>query len=129
MARTTQITVSAESKVGALAQITRALARAGVNIVAINAGEAAGRGKVRMIVSDPGRALAALKAAKIRAGQEPALVLTLPDQPGALADVAEKLARARINIKTAYATTSGTGGPTTVVLVVANPDKADAALR
>ncbi len=40
---------------------------------------------------------------------------------------AEKLAQAKINIKCAYATT-GAGGSATVVLVVANPDKAQALL-
>ncbi len=41
--------------------------------------------------------------------------------------MAEKLAQAKINIKCAYATT-GAVGSATVVLVVANPDKAQALL-
>jgi hypothetical protein len=127
MARTTQLTISAESKVGVLAAITRAVARAGVNITAINAAEAAGRGKVRLIVSDPDRAASALKAAKFRVGRESALVLTLADRPGVLAEAAEKLARARVNIRTAYATVGG-GGQATVVLVVSNPETAERAL-
>ena len=128
MPKTTQLTLTLESKPGVLAKISQALAGAGVNITAICAAETAGRGKIRMVVSDPARAKEALKAAKLRCGEEPALMLTLEDRPGALARVAEKLAAAKINIKCAYATTGGMGGSTTVVLSVSNVDKAASVL-
>ncbi len=128
MPKTTQLTLTLESKAGVLAKISQALAGAGVNITAICAAETAGRGKIRVVVSDPARAKEALKAAKLRCGEEQALVLTLEDRPGALARVAEKLAAAKINIKCAYATTGGMGGGTTVVLSVSNVDKAAAVL-
>ncbi|MBI4588181.1 MAG: ACT domain-containing protein [Candidatus Rokubacteria bacterium] len=128
MPKTTQLTLTLESKPGVLAKVCQALAGAGVNIVAICAAEAAGQGKIRMVVSDPARAKDALKAAKLRCGEEQALMLTLEDRPGALARVAEKLAGAKINIKCAYATTGGTGGSATVVLTVPNVDKAAALL-
>ncbi len=128
MPKTTQLTLTLESKPGVLAKISQALAGAGVNITAICAAETAGRGRIRMVVSDPARAKEALKAAKLRCGEEQALVLTLEDRPGALARVAEKLAAVKINIKCAYATTGGMGGGTTVVLSVSNVDKAAAVL-
>jgi hypothetical protein len=127
MAKITQITVSGESKPGVLARVSDTLAKAGVNISAVCAGEAAGRGKIRLVVSDPARAKQALAAAKIRCAEEPALVLSMEDRPGALAAVASKLAAAKINVKCAYASTSG-GGTAQVVLVVANLDKAEKAL-
>ncbi len=128
MAKTTQITVSAESKPGVLARVSDALAKAGVNITGLCAGESAGRGKIRLLVSDQARAKQALAAAKIRCSEEPALVLPLEDRPGALAAVASRLAAAKINIKCAYATTAGSGGSAHAVIVVANPDKALKAL-
>jgi len=128
MPKTTQLTLTLESKPGVLAKISQALAGAGVNITAICAAETAGRGKIRIVVSDPARAKEALKAAKLRCGEEPALMLTLEDRPGALARVADKLAAAKINIKCAYATTGGMGGSTTVVLSVSNVDKAASVL-
>ena len=128
MPKVTQLTLTLESKPGVLAKISQALAGAGVNITAICAAETAGRGKVRMVVSDPARAKEALKAAKLRCGEEPALVLTLEDRPGALARVADRLAAAKINIKCAYATTGGMGGSATVVLSVSNADKAASVL-
>ena len=128
MPKTTQLTLTLESKPGVLAKISQALAGAGVNITAICAAEAAGRGKIRMVVSDAACAKEALKAAKLRCGEEQALTLTLEDRPGALARVAEKLAAAKINIKCAYATSGGMGGTTTVVLSLSNADKAAALL-
>jgi hypothetical protein len=128
MPKITQLTLTLQSKPGVLAKISQALAGVGVNITAICAVETAGRGKIRMVVSDPARAKEALKAAKLRPGEEQALILTLEDRPGALARVADKLAAAKINIKCAYATTGGMGGSTTVVLSVSNVDKAASVL-
>jgi len=129
MAIVNQVTVTAESKPGVLARVCEALAGAGVNIQGVWAGDQAGRARLRLLVSDPARARQALAAAKIRSAEEPALCLTLEDRPGALGQVAGKLAAARINIKCTYATTPpGGGGRAQVVLVVANPAKAEKAL-
>ena len=76
-----------------------------------------------MIVSDPARGKEALTAAKFRVSEEPAVLLSLDNRPGALASVTEKLGQAKMNIKCAYATTSESGRAS-VVLVVSNPDKA-----
>jgi hypothetical protein len=127
MPKITQLVLSLQSKPGVLATVARTLAAAGVNITGLCAAETAGRGKVRLTVSDPARARAALQAAKLRAAEETALVVMLDDQPGALAGVAERLARAKINIKCAYASTAG-GGRAAVVLTVSNADRALAAL-
>jgi hypothetical protein len=127
MAKTTQITVTAESKPGVLAKVCDTLGKAGINIVAVCAGDVSGRGKIRLVVSDPARAKAALGAAKIRCGEEGALLVSVDDHPGALAGIASRLAAAKINIRCAYASTAG-GGRAQIVLVVANPDKAERAL-
>ncbi len=123
MPKITQLTIAAESKPGVLAKIADTLAGAGINITALCAGEAAGRGKIRLVVSDAARAKRALAAAKIRSSEEAALALALDDRPGALAEVTSRLAAARMNVKCAYATTAG-GGSAQVVLVVADPNKA-----
>jgi len=128
MAQVKQITLTALSKPGVLARVCSVLSEAGINLVAISAADSSdSRSKLRMVVSDPARAKQALSAAKIRCGEEPALLLTLDDRPGSLGRVAERLAAAKINIKCTYATTGG-GGTAQVVLVVPNPDKAERAL-
>ncbi len=124
MAKVAQLTLTLQSKPGVLAQLCSTLAKAGVNIAALCAPEVPGKGKVRIVVGDLPRARQALKAAKLRFGEEEAVLVTLEDRPGALADAAERLARAKVNIKCAYATTAGTGGPATVVLTVSNVAKA-----
>ncbi len=120
MPKATQLSLSLAAKPGVLAQIASTLAQAGVNITALCAGEAtSGRGKIRLLVDQPDRAIEALRAAKMRVGQEEAIILTLDNRPGALAEVAQTLARGRVSIKYPYATTSGSG-PARVVLATAN---------
>jgi len=127
MPKTTQLTLTLQSKPGVLAKVARALADAGVNITALSAGDRGSSGKLRIVVNNPGRAKRALRAAKLRANEEPAFVVRLRNKPGTVARVAEKLAKARINIKSAYATTSGRSGA--VVLTVSSPAKARRLLR
>lgn len=109
-------------------RIYAVLSEAVVNLVAIGAADGSdSRSKLRMVASDPAWARQGLGAAKIRCGEEPALLLTLDDKPGSLGRVAERLATAKINIKCTYATTGG-GGTAQAVLVVSNPEKAERAL-
>jgi hypothetical protein len=127
MPKVTQLVMNLQSKPGVLANVAGVLGKAGVNIEGICAAETAGRGKIRLLVSDAGKAEAALKAAKIRCGREEAVSVALENRPGALAEAAQKLAQAKVNIKCAYATTAG-AGPAAVVLSVSNVPKALAAL-
>ena len=96
------------NKPGTLAKLCSVLGRDGVNIIAIFAPEAKGRGRVRVLVTvdDLDGARAALKGAKFRFSEEEVLDIELDNRPGAFGDLAGKLARAQINIRYAYATTS-----------------------
>jgi hypothetical protein len=128
MPKVTQLVLSLESKPGVLANIGGILAKAGINIEGLCTGETAGgRKKIRLLVADPAAAEVALKAAKMRCGREEAVAVRLENRPGALAEAAQKLAQARINIKCAYATSSGPG-QAVAVLTVANAQKALAVL-
>jgi hypothetical protein len=124
MPRTTQLTLTLRSRPGTLAALARTLADAGVNITALSAAETTGRGKIRLLVNDPGGAKRALRKAKYRASEEPAFVVRLQNKPGALARVAAKLAKARINIRSAYATTAGRGSAILVLTVGGNASTA-----
>jgi hypothetical protein len=127
MPRTTQLTVSLKSRPGVLAQLASTLADAGVNISSLSADAVSGRGKIRIIVNDPGKAKRALRRAKYRVSEEPAFVVRMRNKPGTLARVAGKLAKARVNIKSAYATTAGRGAA--VVFTVGSAAKARKILR
>ena len=124
MPRTTQLTLSLVSRPGTLATLARTLADAGVNIIALSAAETSGRGKIRLLVNDPVRARRALRKAKYRATEEPAFALRLRNKPGALARVAARLAKERINVRSIYATTAGRGAAGVVLTVGGNPSKA-----
>lgn len=124
-----QLVISEESKPGVLARVASMLGAAGVNIKAFSAPEVTGRGNLRLIVADLDKARAVLKAEKIRFREETALVLSLENQPGALAEVARHLKEARINIKCAYLTPSREGRKAIVVLTVSNTQKALDTLR
>ena len=124
MPKMTQLTLSLVSRPGTLAALARTLADAGVNITALSAAEASGRGKIRLLVNDPVRAKRALRKGKYRATEEPAFVLRLRNKPGALARVAARLAKERINVRSIYATTAGRGAAVAVVTVGGNPAKA-----
>ena len=95
-------------------------------MTALCAPETAGRGKIRLLVSDVARAREALKAEKYRFSEERAVTVLLENRPGTFAEIVEKLAQARINIKNAYV--AGEGGNQHVVLSVANADKAEQVL-
>ena len=128
MPRATQLTVSLKSKTGVLAQLAKTLADARVNIVSLSADAVSGRGKIRVIVNDAVKAKRALRRAKYRFSEEPAFVVRLRNKPGSLARVARRLAKARVNIKSAYATTAGRGGAA-VVFTVGSVTKARKVLR
>ena len=128
MPRATQLTVSLKSRPGVLAQLASTLADAGVNISTLSADAVSGRGKIRVIVTDPVKAKRALRRAKYRFSEEPAFVVRLRNKPGALARVAQKVAKGKVNIKSAYATTAGRGSAT-VVFTVGSVAKARKILR
>ena len=128
MPQTTQLALTLQSRPGDLAKVARALADAGVNINALCAGDAAGRGTLRLLVNNPVKARRALRAAGYRPAEEPAFVVRMRNRPGTLARLAERVARARINIKSAYATTAGAGSAA-VVMTVSSPSRARGVLR
>jgi hypothetical protein len=125
----TQLVISEQSKPGTLARVTAVLGEAGVNIKAFSAPEVVGAGKLRLLVADLDGARAALRSAKIKFGEETALLLSLENKPGALRKVAELLMKSRINIKCGYCTPSREGKRALVVLTVSNTDKALTILR
>jgi hypothetical protein len=124
MPKTTQLTLSLVSRPGTLAALARTLADAGVNITALSAAETSGRGKIRLLVNNPVLARRALRKAKYRATEQPVFALRLRNKPGALARLAARLAKARINVRSIYATTTGRGSAVAVLSVGGNPSKA-----
>jgi len=124
MARGTQLSVALENKPGQIAKVGAALARAKVNIEAISVADSADMGVVRLVTSANPRARAALKRAGMHVVQSPVLIVKLPNEPGALAAAAMKLAAAGVNIEYVYGSAARPGQPSTIVFGVSNITRA-----
>ena len=99
-----QYTIYLENRPGALALISRKLAKAAVNIESISAYTSADVGLVQLVASNAKKARKVLIDAKIAFTVQDVSLLGLPNTPGALAEVAEKLAKSGVNINYIYAT-------------------------
>ena len=122
-----RIIVAANNRVGVIADITAALADAGINIETIDAEGAGYTGIVILTTPENDRALDVLTSAGFKAVIDDALVIRLRDEPGALAKVAERLRRAEVNIQSLHILARH-AGYTTVVLSSDDRAKAEAAV-
>ncbi len=129
LAKVTQISMLLGSKPGTLAKVCSTLGNAGVNILALFAPEVSGRGKMRMWVDRPDEAKKALRLAGIRFSTEKVVAMELDNTAGAFSDVAEKLGRAKINIKYAYAATAEGSVKSSVIMAVPDVTKTLRILR
>ena len=115
-----QLTVSCENRPGTLAEITRILSDAKVNILAFNAGSAGAMSYVQLVVDNAQLAKKALKAKGISYYEERVLHVTLPNVPGVLSRFVAKLAAKDINIGAAYQTAADGSNEASVVLAVSH---------
>jgi len=123
MPTATQLNLPLDNEIGTLARLCRDLAHGGVNLLAISAPETAReKGGVRLLVMNRDVAVRALSKAGYLFAEEEVLFLELSNRPGALARAIEKLARARIEIRYAYATASARTRKTAAVVAVPESD-------
>jgi len=122
--RTTQLSVSLENVPGQLGRLCRVLAQAEVNVRGIAIIEGADISTIRLILSNPDAAKRALRNAGLAFVAQEVLVFPLPDEPGALESVAVQLGEAGINVQYLYGTGEGDSGKATMVLRVADVDRA-----
>ena len=95
-----RIVIMAENRIGAIARIAGTLAEGGVNLNSI-ATENEGQHGVVIITTDrTDHALAILNQAGFKAVSDEAVLVQLPDHPGALANLAGELKDAGLNIRT-----------------------------
>lgn len=97
-----RIVVIAKNEVGVIADISRTLADAGINIETISAEGVNDHGTVTLTTDAQDAALRVLTNAGFKAVSDESLVLRLPDEPGALAKVAERFKHAGVNIQSLH---------------------------
>ena len=94
----THFVVQLENRPGALARVARALAERGVNIVHCAAGGAGDVGYAVLEAEDDDVARDVLRSTGLPFVEGTPVTVELPDRPGALADLAERLAAAGLDI-------------------------------
>ncbi len=120
--------ISLENKPGALAEVAEGLGNRGVNIEASGGETLGGQGRVTLLTSDPDATKDSLTEEGVEFEEVELQIVTLEDQPGALAQLARKLAASGVNI-TGLVQLSRTGGRSELGFVVDDPERARSILR
>ncbi len=98
----TQLAVFIENKPGTLASVCDVLAAEGINIYGLATSDTTDHNVVRLVVSDPDRALEIFEERGTLVVESDVLMVENRNQPGALSKIARALAKKRINIEYAY---------------------------
>jgi hypothetical protein len=120
MPRERQISAVLENKPGELARLCEAFRKESVNITALMVVE----GRAKILVDDSVRAGRVLDEMGISYTSAEVICLEIPNKPGAVADVADKMAKEGINIDYAFASTVPCQETATVVFAVSDVDRA-----
>lgn len=124
----TEFEISTGHLPGQLAELLERLAEAGVNVIGFCGRGDADRGYLLFVPDDPEKARAALAGHFTIKSERPVIAITAASGRGAGHKIAARLAKAKINIDHAYATTWDVG-PSTAVFAVPDPDAALKALK
>jgi hypothetical protein len=125
----TQLAIFLANRPGALARVCEALANAEINIYALATSDTVDHSVVRMVVSDPTKALMHLGEAGVLALETEVLMIETASEPGVLAKIAERLAEAEINIEYAYLAGGRGAEKGLIVLRPSDVEKAQVELR
>lgn len=120
----TRIVIMARNEVGVIADISRALADASINIETISAKALGDKGVITLTTDDDDASLRVLTDAGFKASADDSLMLSLRDEPGALAKIAERFKEAGINIQTLHIL-DRREGHTTIAVSTDNRERAE----
>jgi hypothetical protein len=101
-----QLAIFLENRPGMLARVCDALAEAKINIFAITTSDTVDHSVIRMVVSDPRKALLLFEEHGTLVVEDDVLMVDGDNKPGSLAQTAHRLAAAGINIEYCYSATS-----------------------
>jgi hypothetical protein len=123
-----QISIFIENKSGRLAEVTRILGEAGVNIRALSLADTSDFGILRLIVNDCEKAKAVLKEKGFTVSKTEVVAVEVPDQPGGLARILQVLDTESINVEYMYAFVERCGGNAVIIFRFDESDRAIRAL-
>ena len=104
------------------------MAEAEINIHALAISDTVDHSVVRMVVSDPTRALMLLGESGVLATENDVLMIESDNEPGTLAKIADQLSKVQVNIEYAYLATSPKSNKGLMILRPNDVKKAQAAL-
>ncbi len=119
-----QLSIFVENKKGRLAEITKAIAAADVDIRALSIADTTDFGILRLIVNKPDEAAAALKEKGITVSVTNVIAVGINDKPGAFSVPMQILADADIDVEYMYAFITRKSEKAYVILRVADNDAA-----
>jgi hypothetical protein len=124
-----QISIFLENKSGRLAEVTRIMAEAEINIRALALAETTDFGVLRLIVDDSQKALGTLKEKGFTAKKTQVVAVEVPDRPGGLAGILDILDQGAINIEYMYAFVQQSGSDAVMIFRFDDPDEAQRLLQ
>jgi hypothetical protein len=124
-----QISIFIENKSGRLAEITRVLGDAGINIRALSLADTSDFGILRLIVNDVEKAKSVLKDGGFTVNKTEVVAVEVPDQPGGLSRILQSLDADQINVEYMYAFVERCGGNAVIIFRFDDTDKAIATLK
>ncbi|MCE5314328.1 MAG: ACT domain-containing protein [Armatimonadota bacterium] len=127
--RVSQLSVFLENKSGRLAEVTRTLADADVNIRALSIADTVDYGLLRLIVNNPEHAKSVLTDAGFTVALTEVLAIEIPDKPGGLAGIIDIFSDCGVNIEYMYAFVGTSGENAIVIFRVENVDEAISSLQ
>ena len=119
-----QYNVFLENRLGALLEVVRRFETTDIRIVSLTVVDSADCAIIRMVLSDPERALEIFSLAKLPITESDLLVVQLPESTQPLLDITKALLTAEVDIHYAYPLLVGPRGRPALALHVQDPEMA-----
>jgi len=119
-----QISIFIENKSGRLAEVTRVLGEAGINIRALSLADTSDFGILRLIVNKTDQAKAVLKAKGFTVNKTDVVAVEVPDRPMGLYGILEILDQGTVNVEYMYAFVERCGGNAVIIFRFDNTEEA-----
>ena len=123
----TQLYIQTADKPGELAKVLHLAAKAKINVLGCAGYSRDGQGRIMLLTKKNDKLEALLKKAGYKTRQDPVVIVSGKDAVGRGAKIAERVAKAKINLTGMYAV--GAGGRYLLVLQAENVAKLAAALK
>lgn len=120
----TQLAIFLDNRPGTLAMVCDALSEAKVNIYAITSSDTVDHVVIRMVVSDPRKAMLIFEEHGTLVVDDEVLLVEADNKPGSLATISHKLAKGGVNVEYLYSATHPRVKKGLLVLRVDNVKKA-----